>query len=135
MKNRRKMLAATLVANQAGTFNKPNTIEFDCIATIATTLCPKITPRKFVTYGSDTFVSFPIISTKLLSQSFFLSKLNFSTDSMIYENEMGKRREREREKKIKEENIKKNSIKRSTLKIKHNELDTLQMEKKQLVIV
>lgn len=118
------MLAAALVANQAGTFNKPNTIEFDCIATIAA-LCPKNTPRKFVTYGSDTFVSFPIISTKLLSQSFFLSKLNFSTDSMIYENEMGKRREREKR-------IKKNSIKRSTLKINWTHC---KWKKKRLVIV
>lgn len=80
-----KIVRATCIANQAGTFNKPNTIEFDCIATIAAMRC---VPRK-ITYGSDTFVSFPIISTKLLSQSFFLSKLNLSTDSMIYENQMG----------------------------------------------
>lgn len=80
--------------------------------------------KKFVTYGSDRFVSFPIISTKLLSQSFFFSKLNLSTASMIYENEMKTSR-----------NANKN--KRSTVvkrrgktywKIKHNEPDTSQME-------
>lgn len=60
-------------------------------------------PEKFATYGSETFVSFPIMSTKLLSQSFFLNKSNFSTDSMIYENENVKRKkEREKEKKITE---------------------------------
>lgn len=35
------------------------------------------------TYGSDTFVLSPIISMKLLSQSFFLFKSKLSTDNMI----------------------------------------------------
>lgn len=98
---------------------------------------PKITSQeKCVTYGFDSFVWFPIISTKLLSQSFFLSKSNFSTDIMIYENEMENGRaykaKPKKKKEWEEEREKRKKVEH--WKIKHNEPDTLQSEKR-LVIV
>lgn len=74
--------------DQSSTFNKPNSIEFDLHHNDCLAMLPENYTKKFVTYGSGIFVSFPIISTKLLSQSFFLSKLNVPNDSMICRNEM-----------------------------------------------
>lgn len=45
--------------------------------------CATVTNQQKYTYGSEIFVSFPIMSTKLLSQSFFFSKSKFSTDNII----------------------------------------------------
>lgn len=74
--------------DQSSTFNKPNSIEFDLHHNDCAAMLPENYTKKFVTYGSGIFVSFPIISTKLLSQSFFFSNSNSPNDIMICRNEM-----------------------------------------------